>query len=49
MAKGKKSRAKKAKEFNISQTRTMFASKFYLEQFAELSGYYRKGYRLINA
>lgn len=42
MAKGKKSRAKKAKEFNISQTRTMFASKFYLEQFAELSGYYRK-------
>ncbi len=36
---------KKQKEFNISQTRTAFASKFYLEQFAGLSIYYQnKGY-----
>ena len=35
----------KAKEFNISQTRTAFASKFYLEQFAGLSIHYQnKGY-----
>lgn len=42
MAKAKRARVK---EFNISQTRTSFASKFYLEQFAGLSIYYQnKGY-----
>ena len=40
-----KAKRKRAKEFNINQTRTVFASKFYLEQFAGLSIHYQnQGY-----